>query len=50
MSMFYNTIGIIITPKEEERIYFDFGLDNEDCAWINAPKTMEVFKGVTKTS
>ncbi len=50
MSMFYNTIGIIVTPKEEERIYFDFGLDNENCAWIKAPKTMDVFKGVTKTS
>lgn len=50
MSMIYNTLGIVVTPKEGERFYFDFGLDNEDSAWIKAPNSMDVFKGVTKTS
>ena len=49
-SMSFNAIGITVVPKEGERCYLNFCLDNEDRAYLNAPDTMDAFEGVTKTS
>jgi len=46
MGMVYNALGIMVTPKDGKMFYFDFCLDNEDVATLNAPRSMDTFKGV----
>ena len=44
MGMVYNALGITVTPKDGEMFNFDFCLDNEDAATLNAPRSIDAFK------
>lgn len=42
--MVYNALGITVTPKDGEMFNFDFCLDSEDAATLNAPRSIDAFK------
>lgn len=44
MGMVYNALGITVTPKDGKMFNFDFCLDNEDAATLNAPRNIDAFK------